>query len=47
MSSYEYDLIDIGRQVLSKLATKYWKRTIIAYKNQELNALIVFIKIIF
>lgn len=39
LSSFRYDLVDVGRQVLSKLATKYWKQITSAYHKKDHGAL--------
>ncbi|KAK9834371.1 hypothetical protein WJX84_011165 [Apatococcus fuscideae] len=38
-STYRYDLIDVGRQVISKVGTALWKVICSAYKNKDLKAL--------
>eukprot|EP00210_Caulerpa_lentillifera_P008452 g8064.t1 len=40
LSSFQYDLIDISRQVLSKLATKYWKQIVSLYIKKDLGGLV-------
>eukprot|EP00803_Ostreobium_quekettii_P000116 evm.model.scf_2738.1 EVM.evm.TU.scf_2738.1 scf_2738:3553-15483(-) len=34
-SAFQYDLVDVGRQVLSKLATTYWNAVTDAYANGD------------
>ncbi|KAK9841152.1 hypothetical protein WJX74_000989 [Apatococcus lobatus] len=38
-STYRYDLIDVGRQVISKAATALWKDVCQAYEDKDLKAL--------
>ena len=46
ISSAEYDLVDIGRQVLSKLATKFWKNIEAAYREKDVKSFQVSIAIV-
>lgn len=39
LSSFRYDLVDVGRQVLSKLSTSYYKDVKSAFENRNLTAL--------
>ncbi|GMH42712.1 hypothetical protein BSKO_10631 [Bryopsis sp. KO-2023] len=38
-SAFQYDLVDVGRQVLSKLGTKYWHSVTAAYRQKDKNQL--------
>ena len=33
--AFQYDLVDVGRQVLSKSATGYWDAVVVAYNSQD------------